>query len=228
MLRRWSLVQGTVLITSILAVAACLESTAPDGVPVQLRAGATTSSAGGSVSASRAALTASGLEITSLRLMISEVGLGYGDQFGCIDCEGDDENGNGAPRVVDVPLHGGSVLLETEMASPGTYPEMEIELERSVSPPAGWPSQATIEVAGRNAGESFTIQLSVEGSSRQSLDSPVVVTDQAPASLSATLQFPVRGWFTTSTGRQLDPNSPTDRAAIEQNIRTYFADAEAE
>ena len=228
MVQRWSLVQGTVLVTAILAVAACSESTGPDGVPVQLRAGATMSSTAGSTSASGAQSAALNLDITSLRLMVAEVGLGFGDQFGCIDCEGDDENGNGVPRIVNVPLDGGSVLLETEMASPGTYPEIEIELEQSASPSAGWPNHVTVEVGGLHAGVPFTVQLSVEGSSRHSLDSPVIVTNSAPTPLSATLQFPVRTWFTTSSGRQLDPNSPIDRAVIEQNIRTYFANAQGD
>lgn len=223
MTRRWKLVPT---LAAVFAFAGCSESTTPVGAPVELRAAAAAQPSAASVSAARVALGSADLEVTSLRLMVGEVGLGYGDEFGCIDCEGDFEDENAAPRVVDVPLNGGTVLLETEMASPGTYSEMEISLERSASPPADWPSQATIQVGGTYAGKTFTIDVSVEGSSRQSLETPVVVTDLTSTSLNATVQFPVIAWFTDSTGGQLDPTDPTERAAIEANIRAYFAASE--
>lgn len=221
----WATTPGAAMLAAMLALSACAESTAPLGSPVELRAAAGKAAATSSVGVVRTASPAqTQLEVTSLRLTVGNAGLGHGDQFGCIDCEGGNESESRTPREIDIPINGGSVLLETEMASPGVYSEIELELGRGAEGAAAGPAQTTVQIGGRYAGEAFTMSLAVEGSSRHPLDPPVEVTQQASTSTSATLQFPVEAWFTGSGGRLLDPGNPTDRSVIETNIRSYFTD----
>lgn len=198
-------------IAAATAISSCSEPSGPRaGAPVQLRAGAVMASS------PSASLLSANLTVTSLRVMVGGAGLGHGDQFGCIDCQGSEENAGATPRWVDIPVSKGTVLLETEMAAPGSYSEMEVELRRATG------SSATIELAGEYNGTSFNLAFDVAGNSRHTLSQPIVVTQQSANTVSATLEFPVQAWFTGAGGAELNPLDPAGRSAIEANLRAYF------
>jgi hypothetical protein len=186
--------------------------------PVNLSLAAVTRSA----SASPAATAA--LQITSLKLLVNQASLGSGDQFGCQDCSGDGANEVATVGgVVSVPLDGTAVNLATEQVQPGSYAQVEVQLGGSIA--AGWPSGQTVEIQGTNNGAAFTIGVPVNGSFRENLVPPVVVTTSSPASVPVTITLPVASWFSAGT-TALDPAVPAQRAQIEANIQAAFSGAE--
>jgi hypothetical protein len=173
-----------------------------------------------------AATAASGpLQITSLRLVVSTASVGAGDQFGCVDCQGNAEDAPATPKLVSVPLSGGTVLVATEQASPGTYSQAEISLARPVAATlagtSNWPGDATLLIEGTYNGVAFAIPLTIDGSFLGTLTPPVAVTSSTPSPIAVTVTLPVTTWF-TSNGSPLDPGVPAQRAIIEANIRRSF------
>jgi hypothetical protein len=101
-----------------------------------------------------------------------------------------------------------------------------VEVELGGSTAAGWPSGQTVEIQGTNNGTAFTIGVPVNGSFRENLAPPVVVTTSSPAaSIPVTITLPVASWF-ASGGTALDPAVPAERAQIEANIRAAFSGPE--
>jgi hypothetical protein len=187
--------------------------------PVNLSLAAATGSATAGPAASAA------LQITSLKLLVNQASLGSGDQFGCQDCTGDGANEVGSVGgVVSVPLDGTAVNLATEQVQPGTYPQVEVELGGATA--AGWPSGQTVEIQGSNNGANFTIGVPVNGSFRESLVPPVVVTTSSTASIPVKITLPVASWF-SAAGAALDPAVPAQRAQIVANIQAAFSGAES-
>jgi len=167
------------------------------------------------------------LQLSSLRLLVKEASLGSGDQFGCQDCEGDDEGieTGAVGAVVSVPLDGSAIDLATEQVQPGSYPQVEIELGGPTAP--GWTTGQTVEIQGRNNGTPFTIRVAVNGSFRETLSPPVVVTSAASSPISVVITLPVASWFTVG-GQALDPAVPAQLARIEANIKAAFSGPESD
>ncbi len=172
-----------------------------------------------------------GVEISSSRLVVGTAALGSGDQFGCVDCPGNGGETASAPQLVSVPTDGSPVQVATEQVTAGVYNSVEIELhapDPSVLAAApGWPAGATVEIAGKFNGTDFTLPLSLAGSFRETLGSPVTVTDGAtPSTINITITLPVSSWF-VSNGVALNPTDPSQRAQIEQNARLSLSSVEA-
>ena len=171
------------------------------------------------------------LQITSLRLVVTTAALGGGDQFGCADCQGNAEDTPATPKLITVPLNGGTILIATEQAGPGTYSQAEISLERptsgTIAGTSDWPANATILVEGTYNGRAFMLPLSIEGSFRETLTPPVqVTTTSVSSSIAVTMTLPVSSWFTMN-GAPLDPTDLAERATIETNARRSFQPLEA-
>ncbi|MDQ6635162.1 MAG: hypothetical protein M3Z10_10460 [Gemmatimonadota bacterium] len=164
--------------------------------------------------------------------MVGGASLGSGDQFGCVDCRGDTEQGSIAPKLLDVPLGGGTVLVATEQAGLGRYSQAEISVEAptpvTLAGVPNWQTNATIEVSGRFNGTPFRLPLAIVGSFRETLNPPVEVSaTNKPAAVAVTITLPVASWF-TSNGAALDPSNASQRAIIETNALNSFQPPEAE
>ena len=216
MLRRDHFPGGLALATVLLAVGAC-SSTSPratQAVLVLLKANATPQ---------RSSQSASAVEITGVRLVIRQAALGNGEEFGCVDCQGDEQGGNPEPAVVTVPLDGSPVSVAAERVAPGHYSSVEIEL---VPPPPallaatpGWSAGATIEVRGRYNGTAFTLPLAIPGQFREALSPAIdVPAGGLPGPINVTITLPVASWF-ASNGTPLDPNDAAARSQITANAR---------
>lgn len=193
---------------------ACNNSTSPKSMgPVNFRV---------SAAATSASARAAAVDVTSFRLVAGPAALGSGDQFGCVDCTGED-NGSDQPQLISVPTDGTPVSIKTEQVSAGVYSAAEIELKApdaavTASAP-GWPAGATVEIAGTFNGVAFTLPLALLGEFRETLNPPVeVAAGLAPAPVSVTITLPVRDWF-VSNGVALDPNDATQRTQIENNAK---------
>jgi hypothetical protein len=155
--------------------------------------------------------------------VIGQAALGNGDQFGCVDCEGDQEDANPAPAVVTVPVDGSPVSVAAERVASGHYSSVEIEL---VTPSAallaatpGWTADGTIEVRGRYNGVDFTLSLSIPGQFRETLSPAIdVPAGGLPGPINVTITLPVASWF-SSNGTALDPSDAAARAQIAANAR---------
>lgn len=208
------------LASTLLTVAACDSTTKPKQLqPVAMQLA-------GSRSASVPSAASGPLEITSLRLVVGAASLGSGDQFGCVDCQGNTEDRSVTPKLLDVPLGGGTVLVATEQVGPGRYSQAEVLVESPTSATLAsapdWPANATIEIDGRFNGTPFRLPLTIIGSFRETLNPPVEVSATTPPSaVAVTITLPVASWF-TSNGAVLDPSNPAQRATIETNARNSF------
>lgn len=176
--------------------------------------------------------TAGPLTLSGVRIVAGEASLGEGDQFGCVDCQHEGPETDPAPSLVDVPLNGGAVAVATEQVQPGTYSAVEINVVRPTAAllgsNPGWAADATVEVRGDFNGQAFTFPLAIEGTFRERLATPVVITEGSQAAaVEVTITLPVASWFTGPSG-PLDPNDPAQRATIEANARQSFEAPEAE
>ncbi len=206
---------GLLYLTVLGGAAACNNTAGPKSMgPVNFRVAAVAKAATTGASA--------GVDITSLRLVVGPAALGSGDQFGCVDCQGNDNSSDQA-QLISVPTDGTPVSIATEQVTAGLYSSAEIELRtpdaRVTAAAPGWPANATIEIVGTFNGTAFTLPLTLLGEFREVLNPPVEVAAGAvPAPVSVTITLPVRDWF-VSNGVPLNPNDPGQLSQIENNAR---------
>jgi hypothetical protein len=209
---------------SLAALAGCNTTGPKPSRPVAIRLTAAAPSATG------AAAAAGPLNVSALQLVIGRAALGSGDQFGCIDCQGNTEDAPFTPKLIDVPFAGGTVTVAIEQASAGHYTQAEVGLEAPTAAstvPATWPTGATLRIAGTYNGTSFEIVLPVSGEFRGTLTPPLDVSaSSGPATVDVTVTLPVASWF-TANGTTLDPANPAQRAQIEANVRAAFQPSES-
>lgn len=218
---------GSIGMLASLAITAtgCDRGMGPGPVqPVGIRLAAATAVA-------RSAQNTGSLEIGSVKLVLGRASLGSGDQFGCVDCQGGDNEAPVAPALFDLPLNGGSILIATDEVGPGRYTEAELSLERpspaAVASVADWSPGATIEISGRYNGVAFRIPLSIDGSFREQLNPPVEISAATPtAETSVTITLPIASWF-VENGAALDPGTAAGRAKIEANARAAMQPPES-
>jgi hypothetical protein len=163
------------------------------------------------------------VEITGVRLVIGEVALGNGDQFGCVDCQGDQQDENPQPLVVTVPVDGSPVSVAAERVRAGHYSAVEMELvppsPALLAATPGWSAGSTIEVRGRYNGTDFTLPLAIPGQFREALSPPIdVPAGGLPGPINVTITLPVASWF-SNNGTPLDPADATARALIAAKAR---------
>ena len=210
---------AALLAGSLAALAACNTTGPAPTRPVAIRLTAAAPSVAG------AAAAAGPLTVSALQLVIGRAALGSGDQFGCVDCQGNTEDALLTPKLIDVPLAGGAVTVAIEQVSPGHYTQAEIGLEPPTAGstvPATWPTGATIRIAGTYNGTAFEVALPVQGDFRAALTPAVdLATTGGPATVDVTITLPVESWF-TANGTALDPANPAQRALIDANVRAAF------
>jgi hypothetical protein len=203
------------------AVAACNPASSTDaGIRVPVRV---------SVAAAAVPPGATEVSIRTVRLSIAQAALGAGDEFGCKDCNGNDDGEEAqVPQMLDVVPGAGPMLVATEQARPGRYTQAELELvPPPAAAPAGWVRGATIEIAGSFRGVPFTLPLMVDGAFRVALSVPVDVSANGTGGMaSALISLPVAAWFVGPNGEALDPAIAASRAQIEANIRQSLLPAE--
>ena len=221
-LTRWTL--GAVAIAAAGVSCRAASTAARDSRPVAFHVRANTAPAA-------SAASSGALDITSVRIVVGGAALGGGDQYGCVDCLGNDGERSTPPLVVAVPLDGSAVLITTERVNVGTYSQVEISLDTPASATLAanptWSAGTTIEVAGRYRGTPFVLPLTIVGSLRQTLSPPIDVTTASTiAPIAVHLTLPVASWFTWQ-GTTLDPGVASQRAQIAANASASFPSTDA-
>ena len=213
-----------ILVGALVLLAACgtTEPRPATPIAIHLRSSASTSSASS---------PSAPLQLTSVRLVVTTASLGSGEQFGCVDCQGNVEDVPATPKLVTVPLNGGSIFLATEQAAPGLYSQAEISVEQpgatTLAGTSNWPAGATMLIEGTYNTVPFRLPLSIVGSFRESLQPPLNVPASGTSATTAiTITLPIAGWF-QANGVALNPGVAADRAVIEANARRNFQPLEA-
>lgn len=164
------------------------------------------------------------LHITALTLLLSELEL---DPVENGDCEADGEQCDeieAGPFAVDVPLTGDPVTIATDAIEPGTYEELEFEVEDFDADEgedasafeqllaevrnqfADWPTSASLVVEGTFTPEggtatSFRAYFRAEIEIELNLDPPLEITGAAET---ITVDLDVAGWFLRPDGTVVD------------------------
>lgn len=160
------------------------------------------------------------LRIEDVRLIVSELELEQSDGSCVAEDDADDhcEEFESGPFLVDLPLAGGAVTLTTDQVAPGTYDELEFEVEdleaeddddpaerqviqsllgqlRSVYPafPAGASMvvHGTFTAAGSTTAQPFTVYFDAEIEVEMELQPPVTV----PGAGTLTVHVDAAAWF---------------------------------
>lgn len=123
------------------------------------------------------------------------------------------------PFFADLPLDGGAVRLGVDMVAPGTYSELEFEVEnldddgreRTVldhirTDVADWPEEASLYVEGQfsdgGGSRSFRAFFDAEVEVELELVPPLVVVEGDPATVAVEIDLDL--WFRTRSGAVLD------------------------
>jgi hypothetical protein len=224
-LRRSTVIGAT--IASAAVIAACSsDSVAAGNAQTQLAFGTNS----GLTAATLDAVTvgAHTLNLTSVTLTVDRAELKRAHTDACEgDHDEDDDSGSATtatgpatncsevklgPTTVALPLTPGVVTLPADAIPAGTFREFELSV-----------SQA--EVKGTfDGGTPFDVVLPVRVRQEVDLDTPLVVTDGTPVSV--TVNVSVNDWFTNADGSLIDPSTvlanPSVLARVKARIRASF------
>lgn len=202
-------------------------ATKPLAVKMQVASGTATAATSASQSATTQALDS----LTQVKLLVDRLELENE-----LD-EDNDEHGNHQDSVefevndlvVDLPLDGSAVVLSTTDVPEGTYNKFKMEVdgpdeESDVDDEdlAGSPSDTTrnsVVVKGFYNGTPFTYKSQVEFELEMELNPPLVVSATSPSVAVKVLVDPFSWFKDPATGAGLDPNDPSNREQIDQNIK---------
>jgi hypothetical protein len=142
--------------------------------------------------------------------------------------DGDDDRCEieGGPLLVDLAggdLVGGVHAVADFSAPAGSYDDVKLRVHAITLAQAGGDSAlqpmidagASVLVDGTLAGSPFTFSAPVEATQKRA--GPIVVDPST--GVNVTLDVDPSGWFKAADGTLLDPNAPTAREAILENVR---------
>ena len=226
----------------VVAIAACGDSTAPGAAHrVSLSFATNTAAAGGQIAG--ATVGANGdigvvigsdeLIISRAELVLREIEFEREDSLaGCIGSNDACEKVEAGPFLVDLPLNGSLGGQLSATVPPGTFDEIEFELERvrGDSAPERAFRQAhpdldglSVRVQGTFNGEPFTFVSSVSAELEIELDPPLVVGESGH---NVTISVDLARWFQRSGGGLIDPRTANpgqpNAEMVASNIRSSF------
>ena len=108
------------------------------------------------------------------------------------------------PTTVDLPLSGGMVTLPANALPAGTFRELELRVSQ-------------VQLKGTFDGKAFDVTLPVNVRDEVEFDTPLVVADGAPTSI--TINVPVGNWLINADGSLIDPNSVASNSTLLDLLR---------
>jgi len=135
--------------------------------------------------------------------------------------------------IVNLPLDGSDFEFTSVTVPEGVYDEFEMQIENdnaNVNDPDFANESAdhdgyTIIVRGVHNGEDFTYKSEEDYEIEMDFNPPLEVSGNSSPTIAITID--PASWFTDSSGNDLDPNDPSNREIIDNNISNSF-DAEHE
>jgi hypothetical protein len=224
-------------VTSMLAAlvaAACSDTSGPDsGDGVRLSvAVAQSASASQSITVPATDTAGNTLNITVAEIVVEEIEFETDDR----DC---DSSGPGnchefetGPRLISLPVSGGTLTIGTENVPFAFVSEIELDLERPDDDDAAtqafraahpnFPRNASLHLVGTFNGEAFDVFLSPEAELELEFDTPISLAEVS----NLTIQIDVNGWLRNTNGTFIDPRTLSGSALlrdrVELNIRSSF------
>lgn len=115
------------------------------------------------------------------------------------------------PVMVDLPLSGGMVTLPAKALPAGTFRELDLRVSQ-------------VQLTGTFDGKPFNVTLPVKLHDEIEFDTPLVVVDGAPTSI--TINVPTGNWLMNADGSLIDPttvaSNPTLLGLVQSRIRASF------
>jgi len=147
------------------------------------------------------------------------------------------------PILVDLPLDGGVISMLEGEVPPGSYRELELEIDRPNDRKPSheafreehpdWPRNASIRVRGTydpgTGAQAFDVFLNIELDLELEFDEPLVIEEDengVTGPVEVTLSIDVNQWFVGRDGLLFDPRAlsadPGLRERVARNIRSSF------
>jgi hypothetical protein len=203
---RWTMLAATIVAGTSLA--AC--SGSPDLAPGASSRIAFTSSSTLGASAATVPITSGAhtLDLTQATLTVAHVELKRVETNACSDDDALDDDGGDdthTPTAVDLPLSGGMVTLPANALPAGTFRELDLRVSQ-------------VELKGTFDGKAFDVTLPVRVHDEVKFDTPLVVADGAPTSI--TINVPVGNWLINADGSLIDPNAVSSNSTLLDMVRS--------
>lgn len=133
--------------------------------------------------------------------------------------------------IVNLPLDGSEFELISATVPEGVYEKFEMEIEgpdddSSVQDPDFYNNSGedndgySIVVKGVYNGESFTYRSEADFELELGLNPPLEISGNSSPSVA--INVDPSSWFKDSSGNDLDPNDPSNRETIDENIENSF------
>ncbi|MGM0545526.1 MAG: hypothetical protein ACQEST_02290 [Bacteroidota bacterium] len=214
------------IIASLLAgIISCDTSNSNSGeaqqVDVKMKLNNTNNSASKQLSSSPSLQSVDSL--TEVKLIVEELELESTADDDSLDFEVDD-------FIVNLPVDGTEFTLTSANVPAGVYDEFEMEIEHDDDTNVNDPDFInesgdeddgyTIVVKGIYNGEEFTYQSEEDFEIEMEFNPPLEINDDSSPSI--TINIDPTGWFTDSSGNDLDPSDPANWEQIDENIENSF------
>ncbi|MEL7834032.1 hypothetical protein [Fodinibius sp. Rm-B-1B1-1] len=161
--------------------------------------------------------------LTEVKLLVEELELESTADDDSLDFEVDD-------LVVNLPLDGSEFNLTSGNVPAGVYDEFEMEIEHDDDTNVNDPDFInesgdeddgyTVVIKGIYNGEEFTYQSDEDFEIELEFNPPFEINDDSSPSIA--INIDPSGWFTDSSGNDLDPNDPANYEQIKENIENSF------
>lgn len=167
------------------------------------------------------------LELTRIRFLIRHVKFKSADA-GSLEYVTD-------PKVIDVPLNGGTVKVEESTVPFGKYDRVEFRLHRlDDDDPVDLSyfnhpdfkdfvqgNRYSVIIDGLVNGQSFVFRSRENATQKLFFANPLVVSE-SKATVAVSILVETSGWFTDSSGAFLNPADSSNEAEISDNIKDSF------
>jgi hypothetical protein len=173
------------------------------------------------------------LILTRVAIVLSEIEIERVEETECAAGEEEDncEEFELGPILLELDLNGGVKQLVSAMIPPGSYDELEFEIDKPDDDDAADSlfvaanpdfADVSIRVEGTWNGEPFLFTQDVDEEQELDLSPPLVIEDEG-AALNLTLLLDLSTWFVRGDGSLLDPRSAltgqVNEGLVEDNIK---------
>ncbi len=222
--------EGTVPLTLSVAVGSSVPITLNSAADPMVARSTTYEDGANTLVVDYAALVLSEIELEGA---LADCAVGFDDDdddFDDDDCE-EFETG---PILLELPLDGSVDRVLEVFVAPGTYDELEFELDTPDDDDEGerdflerYPEfeEVSVRVEGTWNGQPFVFVQDVEAEQETDLEEPLVVTEGGQTR-NLTLRLDISSWFVDGDARLIDPTTALDdgpnEELVEDNIEDSF------
>ncbi|HEY9227574.1 MAG TPA: hypothetical protein VIP11_13045 [Gemmatimonadaceae bacterium] len=212
-------------VVTVTSLSACSSDTTGVDLPNTSRISFTTrGQAASTASLSVVPVTKDGhtLDVTDITVVVARASLKRDKSATCMADDDEDDGrqmnfsrGPGmcgevklGPAIVDLPVDGKVVTFPGDAVPNGTFRELDVRI-------------SLVRLQGTFDGKQFDVTIPVNAKSEIEFDTPVVVTDSTPPSV--TVNLPVDTWLVASDGSLIDPTKLSTSSSLMFAVRNKIA-----